>query len=384
MAIQGIDVSKWQGTIDWARVRQSGIAFAMIRASAGMTADPLFAENCAGAEANGVGRGAYHYCYALSVEEAKREAAFFLSLLGGKTLNYPVALDFEDLSLQPLGKERLTEIAEAFLDAIEAAGYYAILYANPSWLRNNLDTGRLRRFDLWLAYWSETPNTAFDYGLWQYTSTGSVDGINGAVDRDLAYRDYPAIIREAGLNHLPESAPTPNPTYTVKAGDTLSGIAARYGTTVEELVRLNRITDPNRIYVGQVLRLPEKAADTGFKVGDTVRIRQNARTYATGETIPDWVKAQTDTIAQISGNRALLRSINSWVRLSDLEKVASAPRFAVGDRVAIKASAVTYATGQQIPAWVKGQTDTIVELRSDRALLRNIYSWVLLRDLVKR
>ena len=98
--------------------------------------------------------------------------------------------------------------------------------------------------------------------------------------------------------------------------------------------------------------------------------------------IPDWVKGQPDTILQISGNRALLKNIYSWVLLNDLEPSAETPTpFAVGDTVKIKQNAARYATGQTIPDWVKGRSDTILQIDGDRALLKSIYSWVLLSDL---
>ena len=119
MEIQGIDVSKWQGDIDWAGVKAAGIRFAMVRASFGQSdADPSFVQNITQAQANGIPCGAYHYCYAKSVDEALKEAEFFLKTVKSYQLDYPLALDLEDGSLEPLGREALTEIAGAFLKAV--------------------------------------------------------------------------------------------------------------------------------------------------------------------------------------------------------------------------------------------------------------------------
>ncbi len=387
----GIDVSKWQGEIDWNAVKQAGVEFAMIRSSFGNSdVDPRFSENATRARESGIPCGAYHYCYAKSAEEAKREADFFLRTVSGQQLDYPLALDLEDSSLAPLGKEALTEIALSFLTAVQDAGYYAILYANLNWLNNLLNRERLSAFDVWLAQWAQTPTYTGEFGIWQFTSEGRISGISGNVDRDIAYKDYPQIIRDAGLNHL-EGTTVPsepiNPPeeeyYIVQPGDTLSGIAAKYGTTVEELVRLNKIQNPNRIYVGQKILLPSKGSvGPTFRVGEQVKIKQSAQKYATGQAIPGWVKGRTDTILQISGDKALLREIYSWVYLNDLETEGeSGPAFYIGEPVEVKQSAQKYATGQTIPGWVKGRRDTILQISGGKALLREIYSWVYLSDL---
>ncbi|MGI5896958.1 MAG: GH25 family lysozyme [Oscillospiraceae bacterium] len=398
MEKQGIDVSKWQGEIDWPRVAASGTAFAMVRASYGRDSeDPRFKANISGAVASGLPCGAYHYCYAMSVEEAKTEAEFFLRTVKGQRLEYPLALDLEDASLAPLGREMLTAIANAFLQVVEEAGYYAMLYANRNWLSNYLDAEVLGRYDLWLANWTENPTYPGSYGMWQYSSQGRIDGVSGNVDRDVAYKDYPQIIKEYGLNHL-EEAETPEPpsppeeehVYIVQPGDTLSGIAEQFGTTAEVLAQLNGIQNPNLIYVGQRIVLPSgEETPQVFRPGDSVKIKQSAVRYATGQTIPDWVKVRTDTILQVSGDKALLKNIYSWVYLSDLEQAdgesvpspSPSSEFTVGETVAVKPSATHYATGQAIPDWVKSQPDTILQISGNRALLKNIYSWVLLSDL---
>ena len=391
MEIYGIDVSKWQGDIDWFKVKEDEISFAMIRSSFGMNdVDPKFTQNVAQAQANEIPCGAYHYCYAKNVAEAEQEAEFFLKTVKGWKLEYPLALDLEDVSLQSLGKETLTTVASTFLYTLENAGYYACLYANLYWVQSYLDMNKLAKYDLWLAHWAEMPGYTGDLGMWQYTSQGNVNGISGNVDRDIAYKDYPTIIQNAGLNHLQEDVPVPVPPqqtddyYTVQEGDTLSGIAEKFGTTVTELVRLNHIENPNLIYPGQKILLPSGSGNTAqrFKVGEKVKIKASAQRYATGQVIPNWVKGRADTILQISGDRALLKDIYSWVFLSDLEAVNDDEEpFKSGETVRIKQNAVSYATGQIIPNWVKGRPDTILQISGDRALLKNIYSWVYLKDL---
>jgi GH25 family lysozyme M1 (1,4-beta-N-acetylmuramidase) len=113
--------------------------------------------------------------------------------------------DIEDETLIKLPKSVLTENVIAFCDGLEKAGYYAALYSNPDWLTNRLDYARLKRFDLWLADWRENPSKAFAHGIWQYTDKGAVNGIVGNVDLDIAYKDYPTIIKKAGLNGFGKS-----------------------------------------------------------------------------------------------------------------------------------------------------------------------------------
>lgn len=155
MAIQGIDVSYAQGNIDWAKVKASGVAFAMIRACYGWDDDSqidrYFRANVQGCEAVGMPYGLYHYSYAQTPEDAQKEAKFFLRVIDGCRPEYPVVFDLEDSSQQKLGKSTLTDIAKAFLSTVEKAGYYAMLYANKYWLTGLLDMSRLSNYDVWLA-----------------------------------------------------------------------------------------------------------------------------------------------------------------------------------------------------------------------------------------
>ncbi len=264
---RGIDVSKWQGNIDWQKVKAAGIEFAILRASYGDGTsrfknngrDEKFEENYKGAKEAGIPVGAYHYCYARNIEEAKKEAEFFLSVIAGKQFEYPVILDLEDANQKNINKVTLTDMAIAFLDTVEKAGYYAMLYSNKYWLETRLDYDRLKRFDIWLAQWGKEPTWNGNFGIWQYTSDGSVDGIQGKVDMNIAYRDYPAIIKKAGLNGFDREEltsradPERKVVYTVKKGDTLWEIAKKYNTTVEKLAKDNGIKNPNLIYPGQRL-----------------------------------------------------------------------------------------------------------------------------------
>lgn len=206
--INGIDVSEWQGSIDWHAVKDSGIKFAMIRLGYGSAdgrscgLDVNFYSNTVGAIDAGLDVGTYFYSYARSPEAAKHEADFVIEKLrplSGK-LTYPIAYDLEDTGLENLGRDTLTDMAVAFCERIEQAGYYASYYSNLNWRINFLIGERLSRFDFWLAQWSDSPTDSVPFGMWQKSSRGNVPGISGNVDLDEAYIDYPAIIRREGLN----------------------------------------------------------------------------------------------------------------------------------------------------------------------------------------
>lgn len=290
---QGIDVSTFQGEIDWQRVKAAKIDFAIIRASYGWEdrehqVDVRFHQNAKGATAAGVPFGAYHYSYATSVEEAHEEAAFFLDVIRGYQLAYPVAYDLEERAQQALGRDAVTAIAKAWCDDMKAAGYYPMVYSNLSFMRNFLTEKFRRENELWIAQYNDTPTYGSPFGIWQYTSGGAVDGISGRVDCDLSYKDYAAIIKEGGFNGFEKPAPPPEPdpeptpkpeetTVTVKAGDTLSGIAAKHGMSWQELYAYNGNKevigdDPNLIRPGMVLHLPSAGGSKPvLRVGSKVR-----------------------------------------------------------------------------------------------------------------
>ena len=269
---KGIDVSKWQGTIDWGKVKAAGVQFAMLRGGYGKNSDQIdayFEINYKAAKKAGVPVGVYHYSYAQSVEDAKKEAQFCISYLKGKTLEYPIAFDIEDKTQAILTNERRTEIVKAFCEAMEKAGFYVVIYSSKDWLVNKLNMSKLRAYDVWVAQWANECTYSGNYGMWQYSDKGKVNGINGYVDLDRAYKNYPSIIKAAGLNGYfkvtipPEEKPKEpakpkEPTkkyYTVKKNDNLTKIAKKYKTTVTQLVKWNNIKDPNLIYVGQRLRV---------------------------------------------------------------------------------------------------------------------------------
>lgn len=220
---KGIDVSEHNGEIDWKKVKAAGVQFAIIRAGYGRydkQKDVRFEENYAGAKAAGLHVGAYHYSYAKTAEQAKAEAQTMLAWLKGKSFDYPIVYDIEDASQASLGKSVISDMIRAFCSTIEAAGYYAMVYANKNWQETRIDDDCKARYDVWLAQWTSKPTYAGNYGIWQYTSDGAVDGIAGMVDMNIAYKDYPALI--AGTSVPTDAEPNENidveyQTYTGKS-----------------------------------------------------------------------------------------------------------------------------------------------------------------------
>ena len=212
---KGIDVSKHQGAIDWQKVKASGVDFAMIRAGYGRydnQKDECFEENYKNAKQAGVKVGAYLYSYAKSVDDAKKEAETFLKWISGKQFEYPVAFDVEEKAQSDKGKQFVSDIIGAFCETVEKAGYYVCIYANKYWLDNFVDDDCKKKYDVWLAQWAEKATYAGNYGIWQYSSQGSVDGISGRSDMDESYKDYYSIMKNKGLNGFSASAPIPAPT----------------------------------------------------------------------------------------------------------------------------------------------------------------------------
>lgn len=185
---RGIDVSRWQGEINWSQVAADDVSFVMLGTRSKGAVDPYFHRNIQQASAAGVKVGVYIYSLAVTVEMAEEEADFVLDLIHDYPVSYPVALDMEDSVQGNLSKEELAAIANAFCKKISDAGYYPIIYANENWLKNKLDMSRMD-YPVWVARYSARPEYENPV-MWQASSTGSVKGINGNVDIDFQFKDF--------------------------------------------------------------------------------------------------------------------------------------------------------------------------------------------------
>lgn len=308
--MKGIDVSQWQGNIDFNAVKKSGIDFVIIRAGYGREIsqkDPYFEQNYKRAKSAGLNVGAYWYSYAISESDAKKEAQTCMQVISGKTFEYPIYFDLEEQFQFAKGTIFCSSLVRAFCDTLNAAGYYSGLYISRSPLQNYIAADVKEKYPLWIAEYNSTLNYSGKYGIWQNSDKGRINGISGNVDTDISHVDYPSIIKNGGyngfsndvtnskpvnkkstdeiakeviagkwgngvdrakrlsnagynyndvqrkVNELMTSNSTRTVTYTVKSGDTLTAIAKKYGTTVDALVKKNNIKNPNLIYTGQKL-----------------------------------------------------------------------------------------------------------------------------------
>ena len=276
---RGIDISEFQGEIDFEEVRRSGIEAVYIRVGAGEYTDEYFAENYERAKAAGLKIGFYHYVTARSVEEGRRQARFFASLAAGREPDMRLAMDFEYFG--SLSVSQINAISEAYLDELTAlTRREAVIYSDLSNARNIFSRALAEKYPLWAAqYGADEPSAN---GKWregvgfQDTDEGRVGGIYGNVDRNIFTEGIflSDSWRIDGEKRTTVRARTRTLTVYVRAGDTLWAIAREYGTTVKAIARENRIVDPNRIFAGERLRITLPARGSGEEIynvrrGDT-------------------------------------------------------------------------------------------------------------------
>lgn len=283
----GIDVSGWQGSINYNQVANSGIEIVYMKASEGTNfVDPYFNENYTNAKANGLKVGFYHYLTARSNSDAIAEATFFVSTISGMIPDCRLAMDFE--SFGNLSIEEINEIGLTFMQTVESlSGKEMVIYSDTS-NASNIFQGELTNYPLWVAQYEVEEPTAngnwSNWVGWQYTDVGEIAGINGYVDRD-RFTDG-ILLNENSEVPLPDNTNKPSAggttTITIQRGQTLSGIALEYNTTVQRLVELNNIANPNLIYAGATLIVPsgETIIDTdgNSTSGQTIYIVQKGDT----------------------------------------------------------------------------------------------------------
>lgn len=298
MKKMGIDISYWQKGINLAQAKKEGVEFVVLRGAYSTSKDKAFDEHYAKAKANGLPVGVYVFTKAKNKADAVKEANFCIeNVLKGKKFELPIFIDMENENGKPYSvanKAVQTEIVIAFCETLEKNGYFAGIYSSPSWLASYLDDSKLQRFTHWVAQWaSKCTYKGNDgvLGMWQYggeTNKIRSNKIAGMVcDQNYMLVDYPTMIKSKGMNGYPKSAEpkkeepkkeepkvepkkekpakSAKPTqteqiYVVKAGDTLSGIASRYGTTYQALASYNGIKNTKLIYVGQQIKIPNANA----------------------------------------------------------------------------------------------------------------------------
>lgn len=202
----GIDVSKWNKEIDWQAVKEAGIEFAIIRcgyrgaASGALVIDPMYEQNMKGAIDAGIPVGVYFFTQAINEVEALEEASMVIRLIEDYDVDYPVFLDSESAGgkgrADKLDVEERTKFHEVFLETVSAAGYETGIYASKNWLNDQIDVTDLSVYKTWLAEYADVPSYDEYYHIWQYTSKGTVDGIETHVDLNLCYMNI-----DTSINH---------------------------------------------------------------------------------------------------------------------------------------------------------------------------------------
>lgn len=220
MEIKGIDVSSWQGKINWQKVANYGMGFSILRITeAGNKIDSQFENNYAGCTKYNIPIGVYKYSYAMTISEIQSEARKVISILNGRKLQYPVFLDLEYNNQRTLGSENIHKMADAFQKIIVNAGYKFAIYCNVDWY-NTVICSHLKNYDFWIARYPSNDNGTIqerirpDFGkLWQYSSKATIPGISTKVDRNISYIDYSL----SSSNNISNSNPNTN-----KTGDNMT------------------------------------------------------------------------------------------------------------------------------------------------------------------
>lgn len=304
MAYKGPDISAWQGDID-IKALAAQVDFFIFRAYAGRSKDSKVDRNVKLAIESGKPYGLYIYSYALNTAQAKEEAQRMIALANSYSVKPAfLCIDMEDADgyKRKYGmpsNQTLKDICTVEGEAFENAGYYAMVYASSSWFNNQLKG--LTRFDKWVAHWpvsggkqkgmatSPDGENANNCGIWQFTSDGRLNGYNGRLDMNYAYKDF-VLNKNGNTNPAPTPTPVPVPaqtsnnnTYTVKSGDCLSTIGSKLGVNWRDIANINGISSPYIIYVGQVLKVPGGNVNTNSAPSNN----SNSTTYTvkSGDTL---------------------------------------------------------------------------------------------------
>ncbi len=201
ISIRGIDVSTYQGDIEWDKVAASGVKYAFIRLgyrgyeTGRIVMDDRFEANITGALQNGIAVGVYFVTQAISVEEAVEEAQYVMDVIRPYNVTWPIVLDIEDAAsatarTAELTQQQRTDHAIAFCETVKESGYTPMLYCNVRWFIEKLDITRIADYDKWFAQYFRKPFFPYAFQVWQYSSTGRIDGISGNVDYNISFVDY--------------------------------------------------------------------------------------------------------------------------------------------------------------------------------------------------
>lgn len=354
-----LDVSKHQGDINFDIMKSRGIDSVMCRCAYSGYKDSRFDEYCKNAQSAGIAVGAYAFCTwhyssfsvngASAMIAAESEANKVIAILQGKKIAGPVAIDLELESerFTLLTRDEMTSVANRYLKKLEDAGYRPILYCSISWLFEKLNYSNIK-YPIWVAYYNESGKAgtnfpATKYGelmesvkdkifMWQYSSHGDAKSFGASSERIDLNHCYTDFCTQSTVSPYDELNKKRYFIYTVRKGDTLYGIAQKYGVTLHSIIADNpQIKNPNLIFIGQRIKIfltakkhKESAQENigDIYVGCTVKLKNGAKTFD-GKSLASFVFLNTYTVDQIKGNRAVLdiKGICTPVNTADLIRV---------------------------------------------------------------
>lgn len=237
----GIDISKWQKGFNFDKAINEGVEFAILRAAYSTNKDTSFDTFYKKCKEKGLPVGAYHYSMAKTVADAKKEAEVMIEILKGKQFEYPIYIDVEDKVQKALGKDTLTSIIQTYCNTLEKAGYYVGIYSTYLFLRDYTHIDKLDKYDKWVAQWATKCTSKKPFGMWQFGGETNKLRSNKVADvtcdQDYCYKDYPAIIKNSGLNGYGKAVKPSTKTINELAREVIAG---KWGTGQNRKDRLTK------------------------------------------------------------------------------------------------------------------------------------------------
>jgi GH25 family lysozyme M1 (1,4-beta-N-acetylmuramidase) len=306
----GIDVSKHNGQIDWNAVKASNkVEFAILRAGLGRIAsqkDKQFERNYSECKHLDIPIGAYWYSYAMSPAEARQEAKAFLEVIKGKTFEYPVYFDIEEDKQLKLGKKAVSDMIAAFCETLEDAGYFVGVYTSRSSFQNYVDNTSKTAYTSWVAEWGDKLHYTEPADMWQKSDKGTIPGIQGRVDLDECYRDFPSIIKRLGKNGFEKQANEPVKTEN---NETVVNPVEESKPTPEKPVEtiVNPAEEP------KITQTPKKPVEVKKSVLFDVKIICNSLNIRTGPSLG----SKSIGIARNGEVFSIVEERNGWGKIAE-------------------------------------------------------------------
>lgn len=400
MNIKGIDISSWQQGIDFSLVKKNGVEVVYIKATQGINyIDESFKNFYENAKNIGFDIGFYHFL--VPTISGKEQAEYMYSQIKDLEYQCKIAIDIE--VTDGVAKSSINKCILDFATEIKLlTGDEPIIYSYLNFANTVLDKS-VSNLEFWQAQYgvnSPTPTNLFRDNLvgWQYSNEGHFpqttdldvfsDQIyrtskdNNVEDKTTVVNPIPIASKVSKSFNIGESVKVKEDALTYATGQKIPEWVKENVYTISEILNNKLLLEPinSWFYINDIVS--DKNRIENFIVGEQVKIKNTTITYATGQEIPAWIKENVYIISEILSNKVLLEPINSWVYINDIVSAQNKIKnFVVGERVKVKENTLTYATGQEIPQWVKGNSYTISQVSGDKVLLQPINSWILKTNL---